>query len=72
MRVMRLRTILASNLKRARLASGLSQEKLAQEAGLDRSYISLLENERYAASVDAIEKIAAVLNVSPASLLVES
>ena len=47
----------------------MSQEKLAEEAGLDRSYISSLENERYSASLDAIEKIATVLKVEPQSLL---
>lgn len=68
---MRLRTIFARNLRTARQASGLTQEKLAQDAGLDRSYVSSLENERYSASLDAIEKIAKVLKVSPQSLLEE-
>lgn len=69
MQAMRLRTIFSRNLRAARQIAGLSQEKLAEEAGLDRSYISLLENERYSASLDAIEKIATVLKVEPQSLL---
>lgn len=69
MQAMRLRTIFSRNLRAARQVAGLSQEKLAEEAGLDRSYISLLENERYSASLDAIEKIATVLKVEPQSLL---
>ena len=69
MQAMRLRTIFSRNLRAARQVAGLSQEKLAEEAGLDRSYISSLENERYSASLDAIEKIATVLKVEPQSLL---
>ena len=69
MQAMRLRTIFSRNLRTARQVAGLSQEKLAEEAGLDRSYISSLENERYSASLDAIEKIANVLKVEPQSLL---
>jgi transcriptional regulator with XRE-family HTH domain len=66
---MGLRTIFARNLKARRLERGLSQEELAQEAGLDRSYVSLLENERYSVSLDTLEKLAAVLKVEPVELL---
>lgn len=64
-----LRTIFAKNLKARRLERELSQEALAQEAGLDRSYVSLLENEHYSASLDTIEKLAAVLKVESIDLL---
>lgn len=66
---MGLRTIFARNLKARRLERGLSQEELAQEAGLDRSYVSLLENERYSVSLDTLEKLAAVLKIEPLDLL---
>jgi transcriptional regulator with XRE-family HTH domain len=66
---MGLRTIFARNLKARRLEQGLSQEELAQEAGLDRSYVSLLENERYSVSLDTLEKLAAVLKIEPVELL---
>jgi transcriptional regulator with XRE-family HTH domain len=66
---MGLRTIFARNLKARRLERGLSQEELAQEAGLDRSYVSLLENERYSVSLDTLEKLAGVLKVEPVELL---
>jgi len=66
---MGLRTIFARNLKARRLERGLSQEELAQEAGLDRSYVSLLENERYSVSLDTLEKLAAVLKIEPVELL---
>lgn len=66
---MALRQILADNLRRARLAAGLSQEELADVAGIDRTYVSALERSRYAASVDVMERLATALKVTPASLL---
>jgi transcriptional regulator with XRE-family HTH domain len=40
---MDLRQVFASNLRRLRYERGLSQEALAYEAGVNRSYISKLE-----------------------------
>ncbi|MAM37986.1 MAG: transcriptional regulator [Erythrobacter sp.] len=68
---MKTRQILAENLKRRRKAMRLSQEELAHQAGLDRTYISALERTVYAASVDKLELLANVLKVSPARLLEE-
>lgn len=50
----------------------MAQDKLAQEAGLTQTYISQLESAQYSASLDAIEKIAAVLGVEPATLLLRA
>ena len=66
---MPLRTVFARNLKEARLRTGLSQEALAEAAGLDRTYISLLERERYSVSIDTLEAIAGVLDVAPHRLI---
>ena len=66
---MALRQVFADNLRRARLAAGLSQEELADFAGIDRTYVSALERCRYAASVDVMERLATALRVTPASLL---
>ena len=66
---MALRQIFADNLRRARLAAGMSQEELADVAGIDRTYVSALERCRYAASVDVMERLAAALQITPASLL---
>ena len=43
---MTLRGVLATNLKRFRLAAGLSQEELAHRADIDRTYVSSLERGR--------------------------
>ena len=66
-----LRRTFAKNLRRLRSGKGLSQEALGDAAGLDRTYISALESEVYSASLDTIEKIAAVLEVSAVDLLEE-
>jgi transcriptional regulator with XRE-family HTH domain len=66
---MRTRDVLAINLRRYRQSRGLSQEELAHRAEIDRTYISALERSVYAASVDVVERLGAVLGVEPADLL---
>jgi transcriptional regulator with XRE-family HTH domain len=63
------RAILARNLKRLRKARRLSQEALAHDAGLDRTYVSDLEREVYAASVDTLAALAAVFQISASDLI---
>lgn len=66
---MTLRQIFGSNLRRLRTDRGLSQEALADLAGIDRTYVSALERQVYSASIDTIEKLATVLGVKPTELL---
>ena len=51
-------------IKELRQIEGLSQEKLAGEADLDRTYINSVENGRRNISIENIEKIAKALNVT--------
>ncbi len=69
--IMEIRQTFAANLKKYRKAKGLSQEDLAHQAELDRTYISALERCVYAASIDVLGKIAVVLEISPSDLLAE-
>lgn len=66
---MGIREDFARNLRRVRHAKGLSQEALANEADIDRTYISALERGIYSASLTMLEKLADVLNVEPADLI---
>ena len=66
---MEIREILASNMKRLRAQASLSQEDLADRAGIDRTYVSALERRVYAASIDLLAKLAAAFGVEPADLL---
>ena len=66
---MDLREVFAANLRRLRNAKGLSQDDLAYEAEISRSYLSQLEKGAFHASLKTIGKLAAVLAVEPAALL---
>jgi transcriptional regulator with XRE-family HTH domain len=58
------RALLAFNLKRLRLERGISQERLAADAEVDRAYVSELERERGNATVDLLDRLAASLDVA--------
>ena len=63
---MRLRETVATNLRRLRQAKNLSQEELADRAGINRNYVGMLEREQHAATIDMLEKLAIVLEADPA------
>jgi len=63
---MRLRETVATNLRRLRQAKNLSQEELADRAGINRNYVGMLEREQHAATIDMLEKLAGVLDTDPA------
>ncbi len=66
---MDLRDVFAGNLRRLRHAKRLSQDDLAYEAEMSRSYLSQLEKGAFYASLKIVGKVAAVLGVEPAELL---
>lgn len=66
------RRIFARNLRVVRQNLGLSQEALADAAGLHRTYVGSVERGERNISIDNIERLALALNVSPASLLEEA
>jgi transcriptional regulator with XRE-family HTH domain len=52
-------------MRRLRQAKGLSQEELADRAGINRNYVGMLEREQPSATVDMLEKLAEVLKTDP-------
>ena len=66
---MDLREVFAANLRRLRHAKGLSQDDVAYEAAISRSYLSQLEKGSFHASLKIIGKLADVLEIDPAELL---
>jgi transcriptional regulator with XRE-family HTH domain len=63
--------LLGRNVRAARLARGLSQEQLAFEAEMKRSYLSDLERGTRNPSVRALGRLAKALGLEPAELLID-
>ena len=64
-----LRDVLAKNMRRLRAARGLTQEALAHDCGINRTYLSAVERAERNVSIDNIEKIAKGLKVEVWKLL---
>ena len=61
--------VLAQNMRAARKMRGWSQEELAHESGIHRTYISDLERAARNPTISIVEKIAAALGLSAADLI---
>lgn len=66
---MDVRQRLAANMKRLRKERGWSQEALADEAGLDRTYISGIERVVKNPTITVVERIATALGCGMGDLL---
>jgi len=63
--------LFASNMRRIRLEKCLTQELVAEAAGLHTNYISSVERGQRNISIGNIERIACALGVSMPELLTE-
>jgi transcriptional regulator with XRE-family HTH domain len=63
--------LFGKRLRELRTAKGLSQESLADKAGLHRSYVWGIENGRRNVSLENIVRIAHALRVPPRDLMVD-
>lgn len=63
------RKTVGQNVRAFRLRLGLTQEQLAEKAGLHWTYISGVERGRYNVSLDTLETLAAALGRKPFELL---
>lgn len=63
---MDLRQLFAANLRRLRHDRKVSQERLANDAGVDRAYLSRVERAVTYVGLEIIEKLARILEVDPA------
>ncbi len=55
---------LGENLKKLRLKKKMSQGDISRKLGVDRAYISSIENGRMNPTLSTLEKISGVLKVS--------
>ena len=61
--------MLGDELKKARLKAKMTQEELSFASGLDRTYISQLENDRKSPTVDVLFRLCEALGASASKLL---
>ena len=63
------REIVATKVKRLRERRGLTQEALAEKAGISRTYLARLETARHDPTLSMLEKLAKALRVKVGRLL---
>ena len=66
---MKATALVAWNLRRLRVKRALSQEALAVDAGVDRSYVGRIERGVENPTVETLDRLAAALDVAVAELL---
>ncbi|MDT8357460.1 MAG: helix-turn-helix transcriptional regulator [Methanomicrobiaceae archaeon] len=58
-------------IQEERIAKKISQEKLSKLTGLDRTFISLIENGKRNPTLSTILKISSALKISPSELFLK-
>ncbi len=66
---MDLKEVMAKNLRRVRRDKKLTQEELAERAGLSSRYIGAIERADVSASVTVLGQISDALGIEPGELL---
>jgi transcriptional regulator with XRE-family HTH domain len=61
--------MLGDFLREAREKAGLSQEQLAFRAGVDRTYVSQLENDKKSPTVQTLFRLCGAMKASPATVI---
>ena len=57
------RALLAWNIRRIRVKRGISQEQLAFDANVDRSYVGGLERQEENPTIDVLQRLAQTLEI---------
>ena len=63
--------VFGNNLRKYRMAQGLSQEAFADKCGMHRTYISAIECYRRSISLENIQRIADALEIEAYKLFLE-
>lgn len=64
-------SLFAANLRRHRRSQGLSQERLAALAGLDRTYVSSCERGLRNVTIETLAGLGQALSIPPNTLIEE-
>jgi transcriptional regulator with XRE-family HTH domain len=68
---MDMRKLVGRNVRRLRLAAGITQEQYAERSGFSQQYISDLERGRRNPTVVSLLELAAPLSAAPAELITD-
>lgn len=66
---MDMRHLVGENVRRLRLAAGMTQEQLAERSGFSQQYISDLERGRRNPTVVSLWELSQALGTSPVALI---
>lgn len=66
---MKAKDLIGWNIKRLRMAQGLSQEALADAAEIDRAHVGKIERGEANSTVDVLDKLALALGAETSELL---
>lgn len=59
---------LGKRIQKLRKNAGFTQEELSEKVGISRAYMGFIEQGRYSASLEVLEKLAKVLRVKMSDL----
>jgi transcriptional regulator with XRE-family HTH domain len=68
---MKLKAVVARNLRVLRKQKGFTQEELADSAGINRNYVGQIEREEKSPTVDTLEKLANALKANADDFFVQ-
>ncbi|MGY4230352.1 transcriptional regulator with XRE-family HTH domain [Bradyrhizobium sp. USDA 4503] len=68
---MNARALVAWNVRRIRVERGIPQERLAYDAGIDRSYMGRIEQQKENPTIDLLDRIAGTLCVHLSELFAQ-
>ena len=64
--------MLGEILRRHRKAAGLTQEALAHAAGVDRTYVSMLENDKGSPTLETLFRLCDAIGVAASEVVAEA
>jgi transcriptional regulator with XRE-family HTH domain len=62
-------SVLGKELRKARLAAGLTQEELASNARVSREYVNYLERDKKSPTLRVFVRLCRAMKASPAAIL---
>lgn len=63
--------MIGAELRKAREAAGLTQQELADAAGLHRTYISLLERNKKSPTLDVLFRLCRAVGIAPSKFVAQ-